>query len=53
MENMKEKLLQAEQQLTKSKHDLALKAMEVERIKVELNRAWVKLICCRSGEMYQ
>ena len=40
---MKEKLLQAEQQLAKSKHDLALKAMEAEGIRAELNKAWVKL----------
>ena len=40
---MKEKLLQVEQQLAKSEHDLALKGMEAEEIKVEQNKAWIKL----------
>ena len=40
---MKEKLLQAEQPLAKSKHDLTLKAVEAEEIRAEWNKAWIKL----------
>ena len=40
---MKEKLLQAEQQWAKFEHDLATKAIEVEKLRVELNKAWVRL----------
>ena len=43
VEIMKKKLLQAKQQLAKSKHDPALKTMEAKGIRAELNRAWVKL----------
>ena len=39
VEKLKEKLLQVEQQLAKFKHDLALKAMEAEEIKVKRNKA--------------
>ena len=40
---MKEKLLQAEQQWAKFENDLAMKAIEVEKLRVELNKAWVRL----------
>ena len=40
---MKEKLLQAEQLWAKSEHDLSMKAIEVEKVRVELNKAWVRL----------
>ena len=43
VEIMKEKLLQAEQRLAKSEHDMALKAMEVKGVRIELHRAWIKL----------
>ena len=39
MKILKERLMQVEQQLAKSEHDLALTAMAVEMIKVEQNKA--------------
>ena len=40
---MKEKLLQVKQRCAKSKHDFAMKVIEAEKLKVELNSAWAWL----------
>ena len=40
---MKEKLLQAEQQLVEFEHNLALKNMKIRGVRAELCRAWIKL----------